>query len=125
MLKLTVSKAGGGVVAARAYGSQSSIERLQGWLGLEAAPEEGGLLISPCTSVHTFQMKFAIDVVFLDLNGKVLKLVQGLPPGRLAWAPWAYLWRPWACQALELPAGRAGSAGLHVGDPLTIFERTT
>lgn len=42
------------------------------------------LLIEPCSSIHTFFMRFSIDVIFLDMDGKVIKIVRGLKPWRLA-----------------------------------------
>ena len=61
-------------------------------------------------------MRFAIDVVFLDRKGRVVKIVAGMPPWRLAWGGW----RAW--QTLELAAGAAAAAELRRGDQLTWSE---
>lgn len=42
------------------------------------------LLIEPCSSIHTFFMRFSIDVIFLDADGKAIKIVRGLKPWHLA-----------------------------------------
>jgi uncharacterized protein len=42
-----------------------------------------GLLIPRCASVHTFGMRFALDVVFLDRSGRALREVRGVPPWRV------------------------------------------
>ena len=42
-----------------------------------------GLLIKPCNAIHTFFMKFPIDVLFLDSNGKIVKIVRSLKPWKL------------------------------------------
>jgi uncharacterized membrane protein (UPF0127 family) len=53
-------------------------------LALRRRPPRGwALLIPRCRSVHTIGMRFAIDVVFLDAEGRVLRLVPGLRPGRV------------------------------------------
>lgn len=58
-------------------------ERMRGLLG-RSAPEKGkGLLISPCGSVHTFGMRYAIDVLYLDKTWQVIKLRSGLQPSRI------------------------------------------
>jgi Uncharacterized ACR, COG1430 len=44
-----------------------------------------GLLIKPCSSIHTFFMAYPIDVLFLSSDGVVLKIVSGLKPWRMAW----------------------------------------
>jgi uncharacterized protein len=71
-------------------------------LGLALLPRERagpGLLIPRCHSVHTAGMRFAIDVVFLDSRGRVLREVRGLPPCRLARCQGA-------AATLELPTER-------------------
>ena len=53
-------------------------------LALRRAPPEGWALLLPrCRSVHTFGMRFAIDVVFLDAGGRVVRVVTGVRPGRV------------------------------------------
>ena len=73
-----------------------------------------GLWIVPCESVHTFFMKFPIDLVYLDKKRKVRKVRHAVPAWRLS-----------ACLAahsiLELPAGTAEASGTVQGDELS-FE---
>jgi hypothetical protein len=76
--------------------------RLLGLAFLDREEAGGGLLIPRCRSVHTFGMRFALDLVFLDGRGGVLAVRRGLPPRRLAGDRRA-------AAILELPAG--GSAG--------------
>jgi hypothetical protein len=72
-----------------------------------------GLWIVPCESVHTFFMKFPIDLVYLDKHKKVRKVRHAVPAWRLS-----------ACLAahsiLELPAGTAEKSGTVAGDELSI-----
>ena len=82
--------------------------------GLLARPQllaGEGLLIAPCPSVHTFGMRYALDLVFLDSSGRVLKLVRGLPP-----------WRMTACAnahaTLELPPGTLARSEIQLNDLL-------
>jgi uncharacterized protein len=54
-------------------------------LGLALLSPEGagtGLLIPRCRSVHTFGMRFPLDLVFLDAEGRVVELRRAVPPGR-------------------------------------------
>lgn len=80
--------------------------RLKGLLGKKGLAADEGLLLKPLSSVHTWFMRFPIDVVFLDHELRVLKVVSHLRPWRFAAARGAQA-------ALELPAG--GAAGLTVG----------
>jgi uncharacterized membrane protein (UPF0127 family) len=60
------------------------ITRLQGWMGKQSATEGEALVISPCSSIHTFGMKFAIDVLFLNSNDQVIHRIQNLKPNRVS-----------------------------------------
>jgi uncharacterized membrane protein (UPF0127 family) len=73
------------------------------------------MLIDAAPSVHMFFMRFPIDVVFLDRDWKVVRVVRGLRPWRVAGARRAVA-------ALELPAGTAAEAGIAEGDVLSLEE---
>lgn len=87
--------------------------RFRGLLGRRGLASGEGLLIRPAGSIHTFFMRFAIDVVFLDGNGVVVKLVANLRPWRVALARSGR-------DALELGAGEAERLGLRKGDRLEL-----
>ena len=72
-----------------------------------------GLWIVPCESVHTFFMKFPIDLVYLDKSRKVRKVRHAVPPWRLSACFTAH-------SILELPAGTAEKSGTLPGDELFI-----
>ncbi|WP_336603755.1 DUF192 domain-containing protein [Bordetella sp. 02P26C-1] len=58
--------------------------RLRGLLCRATAPgPRTGFWLKPCSSIHTFGMRFAIDVAFIDRAGKVQRLVRNVPPGRM------------------------------------------
>jgi len=78
-------------------------------------PQGEGLIIDPCNSVHTMFMRFPIDVVFVDKDGRVIKVTEGLKPFRAAVGRGSR----WV---IEMPSGAAGRAGLVVGDLLVLSE---
>ena len=61
--------------------------RLVGLLGRSSMSLQQGLWIEPCNRVHTFGMRFAIDLVFVDHQRTILRLVRNLPPWRIAACP--------------------------------------
>jgi uncharacterized protein len=83
-------------------------DRLRGLLGRPALEPGRGLLIAPCVAVHTFGMRYPIDVAFLDRLGRVVGLRRGL--GRMRFAACTR-----ASAALELPAGEIARLGLWNG----------
>lgn len=86
-------------------------QRLRGLLGQPPLGIEAGLLISPCTSVHTFGMRYSLDLVFIDKRGAVVKCVEALKPNRVAGA-----YR--ARHALELAPGSIAAKRIQIGDVL-------
>lgn len=95
------------VVEARAFGA-----RLLGLMGKADLPIGHGLHIVPCNSIHTFFMRIAIDALFLDREGKVVKLFSALTPWRMTSVYFS------AHSVLELPAGVAAASGTVEGDRL-------
>src|SRR4051812_47549252 len=87
--------------------------RMRGLLGRDRLEPGEGLLIRPTNSVHMFFMRFAIDVVFVDRDLSVRKIVERLQPWRMAGCRGARA-------ALELPAGSASRAGITVGERLSL-----
>ncbi len=75
--------------------------RLLGLAWLDAERAGPGLLIPRCASVHSFGMRFELDLVFLDRDGAPLAIRRRLPPRRLAGCRGA-------AAVLELPALAGG-----------------
>jgi uncharacterized membrane protein (UPF0127 family) len=75
--------------------------RLLGLAHLDRWEVGAGLLIPRCSSVHTFGMRFALDLYFLDRRGEVVAVRRAVPPRRLAFCRRA-------SAVLELPAGEGG-----------------
>jgi uncharacterized membrane protein (UPF0127 family) len=89
------------------------LSRGLGLLGRRFLSPEEGLLIEPCSSVHTFFMRFTIDVVFLDLENRVVR-IRTLEPFRYA------MGASGAKKVLELSAGRCQWAALKIGDQVSL-----
>ena len=60
------------------------LDRMRGLLGTQKLDVDEGLLITPCSSVHTFGMQYTIDVLFLDKQLTIVKTVKSLKPWRMA-----------------------------------------
>jgi uncharacterized membrane protein (UPF0127 family) len=73
------------------------------------------MLLEPCWLVHTFGMRYALDLAFVDAAGRIRKLAYGVRPGRIAGSPGAR-------QTIELSAGVLAGLGLKVGDRVRWLE---
>jgi uncharacterized protein len=98
----------GTTVCERCEVADRTLSRMRGLLGRDALEPGGGMLIKREPSVHTFFMRFPIDVVFLGKANTIVKVVHDLHPWRMAGARRAVA-------VLELPAGAAAAAGLEPG----------
>ncbi len=88
--------------------------RFRGLMGRTSLPEGGGLVLKGEKSIHTFFMRFSIDVVYTDRTGRVVRVDPAMPPGRIG---------PFVAQCsyiLELPAGVIEATGTSVGDQLSL-----
>ena len=102
----------GRLVAGRVDRAFSLAGRMKGLLGRQALPPGQGLWLKPCRQVHTWFMRYPIDVVFLDAELKVVAVQRRMRPWRVS----PLFMR--ARSALELAAGRA--EGVEAGDRLKI-----
>ena len=106
---LTLRREDGRVVAESVVVADSTGRRLRGLLGKGALPSGQGVLLRPAWSIHTAFMRFPIDVVFLDADQIVIKIVPGLPPFKTASCRGAR-------EVVELRAGECERRGLALGD---------
>lgn len=101
-------------LAARLGVARTVLSRAVGLLGRDALAAGEGLLIEPCKGVHTFFMKFPIDVVFLDRNGRVVGVVPNLKPQRMTKLLLT------SVSVVELPAGTLAATETVVGNEVLI-----
>ncbi len=91
------------------------LKRLKGLMFTKKFPECGGLIIEPCSGVHTFFMRYSLDVILLDKESHVLYKAIGMPPNKMT---------PYFRQshfAVELPGGTLLQQDISPGDELLFW----
>jgi uncharacterized membrane protein (UPF0127 family) len=88
--------------------------RIKGLLGRKSILPGEALLLKPCNGIHTFGMRFAIDVIFLDRKNRVMAVTKDLRPNRLTRL---YLH---AAGVLELPPGTVEATATAIGNEIAI-----
>ena len=101
----------GNILAESAQIADDSATRRKGLLGRSSLPSGHGIWITPCSAVHSWGMKFTIDVLYLDRKQRVRKV-------RHRMAPWKMSMCLLADSVLELPSGTAAQTGTEPGDQL-------
>ena len=90
-----------------------SATRRKGLLGRDRLADSTGIVIAPTNAVHTFFMRFPIDIVFVTRAGRVVKVRESVPARRIAIALRAFA-------VVELAAGCAARKGLRTGDVVSV-----
>lgn len=95
------------------------VKKLSGWraaIGLINSKKAHPVFFKTRFGIHTFGLKFPIDVLILDKNNKVVKVCKNLKPNRI------FLWNPKFFNVIELPAGQIGRDKIKIGDTIKIHD---
>jgi uncharacterized protein len=104
------------VIASKVYSARGFFKRLFGLLVFKPLKESEGLIIKDCRSSHTMWMRYSIDAVFINKEGRVNAVYEDLAPFRFS----PYIKD--AFSVLELKAGSAGRASIKIGDIISFVE---
>jgi uncharacterized membrane protein (UPF0127 family) len=105
----------GEVVCERCLMATNSALRFRGLMGKKELPAGEGILLRPCSSVHTMFMRFPIDVVFCDGDLRVLAVAPKVPKWRMRGQRGAKV-------AIELSAGEARRRDVDSGAQLCVVK---
>ena len=105
------------VLATEVEWALSSQQRLRGLLDRQGLDLGQALILSPCNSVHMFFMKFAIDVLFVNGTGIVVRAIENLRPWQVTRIYFT------AQHTIELPVGAIAASDTKKGDNLTLPPR--
>jgi hypothetical protein len=92
-----------------------SAARNRGLLGRDSLPDAAAIVIAPCSAVHTFGMRFAIDVIHAAHDGRVIRIRRAVAPSRISAAFGAFA-------TIEMAAGSSERAALKAGDRLIVTK---
>ena len=96
--------------------ANSTVQRMRGLLGRDGLTPGAAMLIQPCGSIHTFGMRFAIDVIFLDRSDQVVKVSLGVKPSRMAFGGFR------ARKVLECAAAQTDLSRVQKGTQFSFAE---
>lgn len=109
-----IKKADNSVIAEDVIIADTLFKRMKGLLGKKEFGKGQAIVLEPCNSIHTFFMRFPIDVLFLDKENKILKAVPSLEPFKLTRVYFS------AARTVELSCGTIKSFSIKEGDSLLI-----
>jgi len=103
------------ILAENAVIAKTPSKRMIGLLNRKSFEQGEALIIKPCNSIHTFFMRFPIDLAFIDANNRITKTIHGMRPFRISGI---YLK---AVFCLELPTGTLEKTSTQPGDLVGTF----
>lgn len=113
MEKIIIKK-NGSVVTGNAERADSFFRRFMGLMFRKSIPEDYALHITPCNQIHMLNMRFAIDAVYVDKSGRVIKVDEDVKPGKICKTVKN------ASGVIEMNSFFAGKSGICEGDVLEI-----
>ena len=114
-----INRTRGQTLIERAVVAHTAMERRRGLIGRAALARGEGLVLPGTKSIHTFGMRFPIDVLFLDSEGNAIHLMGKIKRSRVS----PLVWR--SAMALEMPPGILAQTGTELGDRIELIEDDT
>jgi len=108
-----VNERTGVAIADSVAGAFDSATRRRGLLGRDGMAAGEALIIAPTNAIHTFFMRFAIDVAFVNREGRILRVRPSMPSWRVAFAARSFA-------VVEAPAGTFAASSTSAGDTLAL-----
>ena len=108
----------GEVIAGHVEAAEGVVSRFMGLMFRADLPEGHGIVLRPCSSIHMFFMRIPLDVIFVDAEGRVVRLYENLRPWRMT----GMVLKAKAC--IELPVGTIARGGVVVGSVLTLTTQS-
>jgi hypothetical protein len=96
--------------------ANTPFKRIRGLLGKKVFLPNQAIILDPCNSVHTFFMRFAVDILFVDKDYKVVKALPDFSPNRITRICWHF------SRAIELPVGRLKLTNTRTKDQLRLID---
>ena len=104
------------ILAQDVFIANTPFKRIKGLLGRKVFLSGQAIILEPCNSVHTFFMRFPIDILFVDKNYKVIEAIPKLNPNRISRIYWH------SNRAIELPAERLNLTNTQAKDQLQLLD---
>ncbi|MDO8488677.1 MAG: DUF192 domain-containing protein [Candidatus Omnitrophota bacterium] len=103
------------ILAEDVFIANTLFKRIKGLLGKKVFLPNQAIILDPCNSIHTFFMRFSIDVIFVDKDYKVIKIIPQLNPNKISRIYWH------ASRVIELPSGMLNLTHTQAEDQLQLL----
>lgn len=113
-MKKIIIKKNSQIITDNAQRADNFFTRFKGLMFVKEIEDNYALHITPCNQIHMLNMRFALDVIYLDQNGRVVKIDENIQPGKICKTVRN------AKSVIEMKASAAAKLGINQGDVLEI-----
>lgn len=113
-MKKIIIKKNSQIITDNAQRADNFFTRFKGLMFVKEIEDNYALHITPCNQIHMLNMRFALDVIYLDQNGRVVKVDENVQPGKICKTVRN------AKSVIEMKASAAAKLGINQGDVLEI-----
>jgi hypothetical protein len=113
-LKL-INKTSNTIISENVMVANTYFKRLKGLMFTKELPDQSALHIVPCSEIHTFNMRYSIDVLYLDRNNNILAIDEEMQPGKIGKSVKN------AVSVVELPRGKVKRGSVKIGQALVFI----
>lgn len=110
---IVVHKKTNQTIASKMSYANTVFSRMKGLMFMDEMKGMDALLIDPCNSIHNCFVRFPLDVLFLDKNYRIVKIIRHFKPWRFSWIYFR------AKMVIEMPSGKL-SRDIEVGDEVEV-----
>ena len=114
-LKL-ISKTSNAIISENVIVADSFFKRLKGLMFTKELPDQNALHIVPCNEIHTFNMKYSIDVLYLNSNNTILAIDEEMKSGKIGKRVKN------AISVVELPSGKIKKSDIKIGQEVEFLK---
>lgn len=111
-----INKTSSSIISENLMIADTYFKRLRGLMFTKELPYENALHIVPCNQIHTFNMRYSIDILYLDVNNNILSIDESLKPGKIGKRVKS------AASVVELPSGKIKKANIKVGQTVAFIR---
>ena len=111
-MKKIIIKKNSQIITDNAQRADNFFTRFKGLMFVKEIEDNYALHITPCNQIHMLNMRFALDVIYLDENGRVVKVDENVQPGKICKTVRN------AKSVIEMKASAAAKLGINQGDVL-------
>lgn len=112
-----INKTSNTIISENVMVADSFFKRFKGLMFTKELPEQNVMLIKPCNEIHTYNMRYSIDVLYIDIYNRIIAINEDMKPGRIGKSVKN------SAFVVELPCNKIKSLNIKIGDVVELISK--